>query len=289
MPERLEQAAQKPKGGTAMSTCFCCGPAPWGRRVFLAAAASAASLPAAAQPASAGQVAPALLDDLVAANHILYDQGVVDGFGHVSVRHDKDPKRYLLARSMAPALVTADDILEYDLDSNPVDAKGRASYLERFIHGEIYKARPDVIAVVHSHSPAVLPFADTGVPLRPMNHIAGFLGTGAPVFEIRDTAGPASDMLIRNTGLGHALAATLGDHSVALMRGHGSVAAAQSIRHVVFRAVYTEVNARVQAEAMKLGTPTFLNAEEAAAATKTNDALVDRPWALWKQRAMGKS
>jgi ribulose-5-phosphate 4-epimerase/fuculose-1-phosphate aldolase len=288
-----------------MSTCFCCGPAPWGRRVFLASAASAAALPAAAQPISAGPVAAALpaaaqpisagpvaaalLDDLVAANHILYDQGVVDGFGHVSVRHDKDPNRYLLARSMAPALVVADDVLEYDLDSNPVDAKGRASYLERFIHGEIYKVRPDVIAVVHSHSPAVLPFADTAVPLRPMNHIAGFLGTGAPVFEIRDTAGPASDMLIRSAGLGHALAATLGDHSVALMRGHGSVAAAQSIRHVVFRAVYTEVNARVQAEAMKLGTPTFLNPEEAAAASKTNDGLVDRPWALWKQRAMGKS
>jgi HCOMODA/2-hydroxy-3-carboxy-muconic semialdehyde decarboxylase len=294
MQERLEQAAQKPKGGTAMSTCFCCGPAPWGRRVFLAAAASAATLPATAQPATAqpataGPVAPALLDDLVAANHILYDQGVVDGFGHVSVRHDKDPNRYLLARSMAPALVTADDILEYDLDSNPVDAKRRTSYLERFIHGEIYKVRPDVIAVVHSHSPAVLPFADTGVPLRPMNHISGFLGTGAPVFEIRETAGPASDMLIHNAGLGHALAATLSGHSVALMRGHGSVAAAQSIRHVVFRAVYTEVNARVQAEAMKLGTPTFLNAEEAAAAATTNDGLVDRPWALWKQRAMGKS
>jgi HCOMODA/2-hydroxy-3-carboxy-muconic semialdehyde decarboxylase len=241
--------------------------------------------PALAQPVSAGPADPALLDDLVAANHILYDQGVVDGFGHVSVRHDKDPSRYLLSRSMAPAL---GDIIEYDLDGNPVDANGRASYLERFIHGEIYKARPDVRAVVHSHSPAVIPFADTAVPLRPMNHIAGFLGAGAPVFEIRDTGGPATDMLIRNAALGKALAATLGSHAVALMRGHGSVAAAQSIRHVVFRAIYTEVNARMQAEAMRLGTPTFLNTEEAAAAMKTNDALVERPWALWKQHAMGK-
>ena len=277
-----------------MSICFCCGPAALGRRgllatVLSATALSAASLPARAQSPSAGPAAPALLDDLVAANRILYDQGVVDGFGHVSVRHDKDPNRYLLSRSMAPALVTADDILEYDLNSDPVDPKGRVSYLERYIHGEIYKARPDIIAIVHSHSPAVLPFADTNVPLRPMNHIAGFLGAGVPVFEIRDTAGPATDMLIRNASLGHALAAALGDHSVMLMRGHGSVAAAQSIRHVVFRAVYTEVNARVQAEAMKLGTPEYLNPQEAAAAAKTNDGLVDRPWALWKQRAMGKS
>ncbi|HEX3573589.1 MAG TPA: class II aldolase/adducin family protein [Rhodopila sp.] len=276
-----------------MSTCLCCGPGLFGRRGFLAISASAAALPAWAQSQSqsksAGPADPALLEDLVAANRILYDQGVVDGFGHVSVRHDKDPNRYLLSRSMAPALVTVDDILEYDLDSNPVDPRGRTSYLERFIHGELYKARPDIIAVVHSHSPAVIPFADSSVPLRPMNHIAGFLGAGVPVFEIRDTAGPATDMLIRNASLGHALALTLGTHSVALMRGHGSIAAAQSIRHVVFRAVYTEVNARMQAGAMILGTPKFLSPEEAAAAEKTNDGLVDRPWALWKQHAMGKA
>ena len=276
-----------------MSMCLCCGPASLGRRGFLATAVSAAAWSSTAfgqtPPASAGPAKAELLEDLVAANRILYDQGVVDGFGHVSVRHDKDPNRYLLSRSMAPALVTRDDIMEYDLESAPVDAQGRTSYLERFIHGELYKARPDVIAIVHSHSPAVLPFADTTVALKPMNHIAGFLGTGAPVFEIRETAGPASDMLIRNPTLGHALAASMGKHSILLMRGHGSVAAAQSIRHVVFRAIYTEVNARVQAEAMKLGTPTFLNAEEAAAAAKTNDGLVDRPWALWKQRAMGKA
>lgn len=271
-----------------MPQCFCCGALTLGRRGLFAAAAAAA-LSAGAQPASAGPADPALLEDLVAANHILADQGVVDGFGHVSVRHDKDPGRYLLSRSMAPALVSRDDIIEYDLDSNPVNANGRASYLERFIHGAIYQARPDVMAVVHSHSPAVIPFADTGVPLRPMNHISSFLGAGAPVFEIRDTGGPATDMLIRNATLGHALAVTLGKGPVALMRGHGSVAAAQSIRHVVFRAIYTEVNARMQMEAMRLGTPTFLNEQEAAAATRTNDALVDRPWALWKQHAMVKA
>ena len=276
----------------AMSSCLCCQSLAVGRRGLLAAAIAAAayprSLPAQTQLASAEPVAGTLLDDLVTANHILYDQGVVDGFGHISVRHDKDPNRYLLSRSMAPALVTPDDVIEYDLDSTPVDAKGRASYLERFIHGELYKARPDIVAVVHSHSPAVIPFANTTVPLRPMNHIAGFLGPGAPVFEIRDTAGSATDMLIRDPALGHALAASLGTHAVVLMRGHGSVATAQSIRHVVFRAVYTEINARIQAEAMKLGNPSFLTEQEAAAAARTNDALVDRPWALWKQRVIGK-
>ncbi len=212
---------------------------------------------------------------------------MVDGFGHVSARHDRDANRYLLSRSMAPALVTADDILEYDLDNAPVDPRGRTSYLERFIHGAIYQARPDVMAVVHSHSPAVIPFANTGVKLQPMNHITAFLGSGVPVFEIRDTAGPATDMLIRNAALGHALAAVLGPHDVALMRGHGSVAASTSIRHVVFRAVYTEVNARMESDALRIGTPTFLSEGEAKAATATGDVLVDRPWDLWKRRAGG--
>lgn len=267
-----------------MLSCQCGCARGLGRRAVFAIAMAAAATPVrAAEPAD-----PALIEDLVAANRILYDQGVVDGFGHVSARHDKDPNRYLLARSMAPALVTADDIMEYDLDSNPADPRGRISYLERFIHGEIYKVRPDVKAIVHSHSPAVLPFANTKMPLRPMNHIAGFLGTGAPVFEIRQTAGAATDMLIRNADLGKSLAAALGSHQILLMRGHGSVAAAQSIRHVVFRAIYTEVNARTETQAAILGKPVFLNEREAAAAMKTNDALVDRPWSLWKQRISGK-
>jgi HCOMODA/2-hydroxy-3-carboxy-muconic semialdehyde decarboxylase len=249
---------------------------------FAAAVVSRAAR--AAEPAPAAD--PALIDDIVAANHILYDQGVVDGFGHVSARHDKDPSRYLLSRSMAPALVTAGDIMEFDLDSNAIDARDRAPYLERFIHGQIYKARPDVKAIVHSHSPAVLPFADTNVALLPMNHIAGFLGAGPPVFEIRTVAGAESDMLIRSNDIGVGLAKALGSHGVLLMRGHGSVAAAQSVRHVVFRAIYTEVNARTEIQAMSIGKPTFLNEKEAAAAMKTNDGLVDRPWALWKQRVM---
>ncbi len=271
-----------------MITCFCGLPHHMGRRGFVGALMAAAAVGQGPAPKSAGPADPALVADLVTANHILYDQGVVDGFGHVSTRHDKDPNRYLLARSMAPALVTADDIMEFDLDSAAVDQRGRSVYLERFIHGEIYKLRPDVKAIVHSHSPSVIPYADTKVQLRPMNHIASFLGGGVPVFEIRDVAGPASNMLVSNQALGHALATTLGSHSIALMRGHGSVAAAQSVRHVVFRAIYTEVNARVESEALRLGEPTFLNDAEAAAAMKTNDALVDRPWDLWKRRVEGK-
>ncbi len=276
------------KRGVVMLSCFCGMVHDIGRRGFLGGLMAAAVVAQATAPASAGPADPALIEDLVAANRILYDQAVVDGFGHVSTRHDKDPNRYLMARSMAPALVTADDIMEYDLDSTPVDQRGRAIYLERFIHGEIYKLRPDVRAIVHSHSPSVIPYANTNVQLRPMNHIAGFLGGGVPVFEIRDVAGPASNMLISTPMLGHALAATLGPHPVALMRGHGSVAAAQSVRHVVFRAIYTEVNARMESEALRLGDPMFLNDGEAAAAMKTNDGLVDRPWELWKRRVIGK-
>jgi len=271
-----------------MMQCICGKAHDLGRRGFIGTLIATAAMAQAPAPASAGPVDPALIEDLVAANHILYDQGVVDGFGHVSARHDKDPDRYLMSRSMAPALVTAGDILEYDLDSTPIDQRGRAVYLERFIHGEIYKQRPDVRAIVHSHSPAVIPFADVRVPLRPMNHLAGFLGGGVPVFEIRDVAGPASNMLVSSPAIGHALALVLGPHPVALMRGHGSVAAAQSVRHVVFRAIYTEVNARLQSEALRLGEPTYLNDAEAEAAMKTNDGLVNRPWELWKRRVSGK-
>ncbi len=271
-----------------MRTCFC-GSHALGRRFLLAGAAAALASPALAQPApaSAGAPDPALLEDLVIANRILADQGVVDGFGHVSVRHDKDPNRFLLSRSMAPALVTAADIMEFDLDGNPVDLQGRSPYLERFIHSEILRARPDVQSVVHNHSPGVIPFGVAGAALRPVYHLSGFLGGGVPVFEIRDTAGPATDMLVRNGALGRALAATLGQHPVVLMRGHGAVVVGAGTRQAVFRAVYTEVNARLQAEAQRLGPVTFLSDEEAAKAAATNDGLIGRPWELWRRKAMG--
>ena len=230
---------------------------------------------------------PESIKDLVAANRILFREGVVDGFGHVSVRHEGNPARFLLARNIAPGTVTAADILEYDLDGNPVNARGRSSYLERFIHGEIYRARPDVHAVVHSHSPSVIPFGVTKQPLRPIFHMSGFLGTSVPVFEIREAGGPATDMLIRDRRLGAALAATLGPAPFALMRGHGAVAVGESIKQAVVRAVYAEVNARLQGEALRLGEVNFLNEREAASAAKTIDSVLDRPWDLWK-KSVGK-
>src|SRR6202047_1921350 len=179
------------------------------------------------QHSSSSQQSP-LIEDLVYANRILYDQGVIDGFGHVSVRDEKNPQHFLMSRSMAPGLETTKDILEYDADGAPIDAAGRAVYLERFIHAAIYRARPDVKAVVHSHSPAVIPFGVTGTILRPIYHMSAFLGAGAPVFEIRDGAG-MTNMMITDNKLGDALAKTLGDGTVVLMRGHGSVAVGESI------------------------------------------------------------
>ena len=246
--------------------------------VGLAAAGLACGTPAQGADAYAQAV-----DDLVAANRILAQLNVVDGFGHVSVRDPRDPAHYLLARSMAPALVTAVDIQTYDLHSVPLDPHPQTSYLERFIHGAIYAARPDVISVVHSHTEAVLPFADTGVVLRPMFHMASFLGAGAPVFEIRTVGGDGTDMLISSEVLGDALARTLGGADVALMRGHGMVAVGPTIPTAVFRAYYTGEDARLEAEALRLGTPTYLNAAEAAHATRTNDALIGRAWTLWKR------
>jgi HCOMODA/2-hydroxy-3-carboxy-muconic semialdehyde decarboxylase len=234
----------------------------------------------------ASSVDPAVLDDLVAANRILFHQRVVDGFGHVSMRHPARPDRFLLARSIAPALVGPADILEFALDGTPTEAGGPKPYLERFIHGEIYRARFDVGAVVHSHSPAVIPFGVVpGVPLRPICHMSGFLGAATPVFEIREAAGPASDMLIRTPALGAALADRLGGAAVVLMRGHGSTVVGGDLRQAVFRAVYTEVNARLQAEALRLGLPVFLTMEEAAAASAANDGQIDRAWNLWLAEA----
>lgn len=228
--------------------------------------------------------------DLVVANRIIADQGVVDGFGHISVRSAKNPDHYFIARSRAPALVSADDIMEYDLDDNPIDARGRASYLERFIHSEIYKARPDVQAVIHSHSPAVIPFGVSDVPLRPISHMGGFLVGPVPVFEIREAGGNETDMLIRSKALGAALAKKLGSATVVLMRGHGNTVVGQSIKTAVFHAIYTEQNARLQAQTMSLGGRiTYLNEVEAAKVGELNDRLVDRPWEIWKNQALSRA
>lgn len=272
-----------------------------GRREFLEACVLGATSAAVlgprtawtqAAPASAGPASPQLIEDLVAANRILADQGVVDGFGHVSVRHDKNANRYLISRSLAPALVTAEDLREYDLDSRPVNAPaGEDRYSEVFIHGEIYKARPDVQAVVHNHSPAVIPFGISGVPIQPVFHMSSFIGQGVPIFDIRKEMGESTDMLVLDPGRGRALARVLGEHPAALMRGHGCVVVADALPLAVFRSIYLQVNASVQMQAMALSSNiTYLTREEADLVQKLlwDRKRYLRAWDMWKQKAMGQ-
>ena len=234
----------------------------------------------------------AFLDDLVAANRTLARLNVLDAFGHVSVRDPRNPHRYLISRSIAPESVTAADILVLDLDSQTVDAKddGKLLYRERFIHGEIYKARPDVNAVVHSHSPTVVPFTVTWAKLRPLLHNAGFLGLGVPLFEIRKSVGDGTDLMILTPNLGKDLAKKLGkDATVVLMRGHGDSVVGPSLPNAVFRAYYTEINARQQLAAITIGGP--INFMTRAEAVTSNDAMLRasaRPWALWRKRALAE-
>ena len=219
---------------------------------------------------------------LALANRILFAQGVVDAFGHVSLRDPADPGRFFLSRNRAPALVTPGDIVTLNLDGTHAGDDTRASYLERFIHGGIYAARPDVLSVVHSHSPSVVPFGVVaGAPLRAVCHMCGFMGRSTPVFEIRECAGDATDLLITDRRLGAALAAKLGARPLVLMRGHGSTVVGDSLHEAVYRAVYTEVNARLQAEAMRLGPVTFLSDGEAASAETTMRTQFKRAWDHW--------
>lgn len=226
---------------------------------------------------------PSLVDRLVYANRILYDHGVVDGLGHASVRHQSEPGVYLLSCNRAPGMVRRRDIVCYDYDGNAVSETAERPYLERFIHGEIYRARPDVMAIVHSHSPSVIPFAVTHSRLRPVFHMSGFLGSGSAHFEIRD-AGGNTDMLIRSPHLGRALADSLGACSCVLMRGHGSTVVGTSLEQAVFRAIYAEVNAKLQLQAQSLGEIMFLNEEEAQLSSDMNDGQIPRSWNLWVSR-----
>jgi len=236
----------------------------------------------AAAPLRPGARAPeALLAELVLANHILSNESVLDGYGHVSVRDPADPNFYYLSRSQAPALVTAPDIAKYNLDSEPATGRPVAGYVERFIHGEIYRRRPDVMAIVHCHCPDVIPFAATSVPLRPLYHMASFIGDGVPVFDIRKNAG-VTDMLVRSPALGQALAETLGAKSAALMRGHGAVIAARSLHLVVGRAYYLNLNARLQMQAMQLAGANVAYLDPAEAEKAGQD--YERSWEFWKSR-----
>jgi HCOMODA/2-hydroxy-3-carboxy-muconic semialdehyde decarboxylase len=229
------------------------------------------------------------LEDLVAAYRILAEFGVIDAYGHVSVRSENDPNRYFLSRSLAPERVREEDLMEYDLDSNPIDARGCESVRERFIHGEAYKARPEVVAVVHNHSPTVVPFSVTRVQLRPIFHMAAFVGLGVPVFEIRDFE-QGTDMLVRSAGLGAALAGVLGDKPAALMRGHGAVVVGENLPRAVGRSIYLEQSAQMQLQALTLagseGRVVYLDDAESIAGSKTQDYA--RAWPLWRERALSR-
>jgi HCOMODA/2-hydroxy-3-carboxy-muconic semialdehyde decarboxylase len=228
----------------------------------------------------------ATLEDLAAASRILVDQGVFDAAGHVSMRHPNDPARFLMSRSLAPEMVTADDIMQFDLDCNAIDAQGRRGFIERYLHGEIYRARPDVMAAAHSHSPSVIAFGLTQTPLRAMYHNAAFLAAGVPVFDIREKFG-TTDIVISDAAKGAALAAVLADKSVALLRAHGMIAVAPSLPVVVFRAIFTVANAQILQQALALGGPiAALDEEEGRIADIVNVETVGRSWDMWKRRVM---
>jgi ribulose-5-phosphate 4-epimerase/fuculose-1-phosphate aldolase len=227
-------------------------------------------------------LAEELVEDLLIGNKILFKYGVVDAFGHLSVRHDKDPEKYVMSRHLAPALVTEKDLLTYNLDSEPVPETKHRLYSERFIHGEIYKVRPDVMSIVHCHAQALIPFGITHAELQPVYHVSAFLGRGVPKFDIRDKAG-MTNMLVRTAQLGQDLAASLGDKEVVLMRGHGATMVAKTIKGAVYRAMYSMSNAQIQLEAMRLGEVTYLAPEEARLHAEYIDEVVFRPWNMWKR------
>jgi len=257
--------------------------------LLLAGALVIAAVPVIAQegPRSAGSADPELIENLVAANRILAAYGVLDGFGHVSVRHNLDPDRFLISRSLAPELVTADDILEYDLNGDAVDLQGRAQYSERYIHAAIYKARPDVHAVVHNHSPSIIPFSVSDVKLRPVYHMAAFMKDGLPVFDVRAESG-ITDMLVSSPDRAAPLAVVLADSNAVLMRGHGIAVVGPTVLHAVARSVYTEINAARQLDAIRLGGEvTYLDPLEAQAMLDGGEHRgYTRPWELWKRNVM---
>lgn len=228
-----------------------------------------------------------LIEDLAASYRVLAAYDIIDGYGHVSVRSERDPNRYFISRSLAPELVTEDDIMEFDLDSNPIDQRGREMYRERYIHGEIYRSRPEVMAVVHNHSPSIIPFGAASAPLKPIFHMAAFVGEGIPNFEIRKVQ-KGTNLLVETAKLGKALAKTLGKQPAALMRGHGSVTVGQDLARAVGRAIYLEANAKLQAQAMLIagsrGKITYLDAAEVKASSPAQ--TYGRAWNLWRRKGL---
>ncbi|MCH2674696.1 MAG: class II aldolase/adducin family protein [Dehalococcoidia bacterium] len=226
------------------------------------------------------------LEELVTANRILAREGVVDAFGHISMRHPDRPDRYILSQSRAPNLVDIPDLMEYTIEGDPIDQQGRNMYSERAIHGGIYEARDDVMSIVHNHSPTVVPFTVTKTPLRPIFHLAAIIGPELPVWDIRQKFGD-TDMLVKTMDQGRDLARCLGDRRVSLMRGHGCVIAGSNIKEVVMASVYLQVNAGLLLESLKLGDVEYLTPGEIAemSASQVKPGIQHRPWEYWANRA----
>jgi ribulose-5-phosphate 4-epimerase/fuculose-1-phosphate aldolase len=257
-----------------------CAAALWNSSTVSAQTAPQLPRPKAAVPASAS-----LIEDLVTAYRILAAEGIFDAYGHVSVRHDRDPNRYLMARSLAPALVTAADIVEFDMDSRPVEGNTSTPVVERYIHSEIYKARPDVMAVVHCHPQSVIPFSVSSVPMRPVFVAAAFIGEGLPVFKSGEVEKP-TNMVIQNEARGKALAQALADQPAVLMRGHGVAVVAVSLKSAVVRTYYLDMNAKLQAQAILLGGKvTYIEPQEPGTTLGDN---YDRAWDFWKRKVNNK-
>jgi HCOMODA/2-hydroxy-3-carboxy-muconic semialdehyde decarboxylase len=234
-----------------------------------------------------------MVEDLLVANKILSHEGILDGLGHISVRSIERADRFLLGRDLAPSLQTAADLVEYDLDGKAVSATAPVGVSERFIHAAIYKARPDVMSVVHAHTPSVLAFAVSNIPLRPVYHMASWmLGGGVPMYEIRKSPGSVG-MLVNSNELGMALAKTLADRPLVLLRGHGFVVVGPSIPEAVSRSIFLDVNARVQTQAMALGGSVNLLTQLDAGPLGGQSAgpgqpmVYPRSWWYWKERALG--
>jgi len=226
------------------------------------------------------------IDNLVTANRILARENVVDAFGHISMRHPDDPSRYFLACSRSPELVEADDILEFSLDNQCIDDRGKSLCIERPIHGALYQARPDILSVIHNHSTAVIPFGVTKTPLRPIVHVAARIGHQVPVWDIHDDFGD-TDILVSSNDQGHSLARAMGNGRVILMRGHGATVAGFSVQDAVMTAVYLQVNAQLQMEAMRLGEVTYLHPGEVDVRLARSQKFLgnDRAWEYMSRRA----
>jgi HCOMODA/2-hydroxy-3-carboxy-muconic semialdehyde decarboxylase len=226
-----------------------------------------------------------IIEELVTANRILAREGIVDSFGHISSRHPDDPQRYLLSRARAPERIEAADIMEFALDGTPVDPQGRAPYLERFIHGALYEARPEVMSVVHHHSESVIPFGATGMKIKPIFHMGASIGHEVPVWDSHDQFGDTS-LLVTDMAMGRDLAKSMTSSPTALMRGHGATVVGRNVRHAVYVSIYLEVNARLQKEAMAMGEVKFLHPGEVdKVRERTASYGINRAWENWCGRA----